>query len=61
MSNFISAVKIYAADEDGVTAIEYGLIAAVIGVVMAASAKDVGAKVKAAFDYISGQMGTIGS
>ena len=61
MSNFISAVKAFAADENGVTAIEYGLIAAVIGVVMAASAKTVGEKVKAAFDYISGQMGTIGS
>jgi pilus assembly protein Flp/PilA len=61
MSNFISAVKTFAADENGVTAIEYGLIAAVIGVVMAGSAKTVGEKVKAAFDYIAGQMNTIGS
>ena len=61
MSNFISAVKTFAVDENGVTAIEYGLIAAVIGVVMAASAKTVGGKVKDAFDYISNQMGTIGS
>lgn len=58
MSNFISAVKAFAADENGVTAIEYGLIAAVIGVVMAASATTVGQKVKAAFDYIADKMVT---
>ena len=32
MNKFISAVKAFAADEDGVTAIEYALIAALIGV-----------------------------
>ena len=56
MNKFISAVKAFAADENGVTAIEYGLIAALIGVVMAASAKDVGEKVKQAFDYINTKM-----
>jgi pilus assembly protein Flp/PilA len=58
MSNFISAVKTFAADENGVTAIEYGLIAALIGVVMAGSATTVGQKVKATFDYIAGQLVT---
>lgn len=61
MSNFVSAVKTFVADENGVTAIEYGLIAAVIGVVMAASAKTVGEKVRDAFVYISDKMGTIGA
>jgi pilus assembly protein Flp/PilA len=42
MSNFISAIKTFAADENGVTAIEYGLIAALIGVVIVAAATDVG-------------------
>ena len=32
MNKFISAVKAFAADEDGVTAIEYALIAALIGI-----------------------------
>jgi pilus assembly protein Flp/PilA len=32
MSKFISAVKTFVKDEQGVTAIEYSLIAAVIGV-----------------------------
>jgi pilus assembly protein Flp/PilA len=52
MSNFISAVKTFAADENGVTAIEYGLIAALIGVAMAAAAGEVGTKVKTAFEKI---------
>jgi pilus assembly protein Flp/PilA len=56
MSNFISAVKTFAADENGVTAIEYGLIAALIGVVIAGSATTVGSKVKATFDYIATQL-----
>lgn len=53
MSNFISAVKAFAADENGVTAIEYGLIAALIGVAMAAAATDVGTKVKSAFEKVA--------
>jgi pilus assembly protein Flp/PilA len=52
MSNFISAVKTFAADENGVTAIEYGLIAALIGVAMAAAATEVGTKVKQAFEKV---------
>ena len=58
MSNFISAAKTFAADENGVTAIEYGLIAALIGVAMATSASSVGDKVKAVFDYVAGKMVT---
>ena len=58
MSNFISAVKTFAADENGVTDIEYGLIAALIGVAMAASATTVGDKLKATFTYIAGQIVT---
>lgn len=52
MSNFISAVKTFAADENGVTAIEYGLIAALIGVAMAAAAAGLGDKVKQAFEHV---------
>jgi pilus assembly protein Flp/PilA len=58
MSNFISAIKTFAADENGVTAIEYGLIAALIGVAMASSATTVGEKVKAVFTYVAGQLVT---
>jgi pilus assembly protein Flp/PilA len=53
MSNFISAVKTFAADENGVTAIEYGLIAALIGVVAAAGATVLGKTLEGAFKSIS--------
>lgn len=52
MSTITSAIKAFIADEDGVTAIEYGLIAALIGVVMAGVAGEVGEKIKEAFEYI---------
>jgi pilus assembly protein Flp/PilA len=56
MSNFTSAFKAFVADENGVTAIEYGLIAALIGVVIAANAKDVGLKLEALFGTISSKL-----
>lgn len=52
MSKITSAIKAFVADEDGVTAIEYGLIAALIGVVMASVAGEVGEKIRDAFVYI---------
>ncbi len=52
MSTITSAIKAFIADEDGVTAIEYGLIAALIGVVMASVAGEVGQRIKEAFEYI---------
>ena len=53
MSNFISAVKTFAADENGVTAIEYGLIAALIGVAVAGTAKTLGTDLSGVFTSIS--------
>jgi len=52
MSKFVSAVQTFVADEDGVTAIEYGLIAALIGVAIAAAATDVGTQLKTLFGEI---------
>jgi pilus assembly protein Flp/PilA len=52
MSKFTSAVKAFAADENGVTAIEYGLIAALIGVAIATVADDVGDRVTLVFTKI---------
>jgi pilus assembly protein Flp/PilA len=59
MSTITSAIKTFIADEDGVTAIEYGLIAALIGVVMASVAGDVGTKIKDAFTYIKDQFADV--
>jgi pilus assembly protein Flp/PilA len=53
MSNFISAVKTFAADENGVTAIEYGLIAALIGVAVAGTAKTLGTNLSDLFTTVS--------
>ena len=52
MSTITSAINAFIADEDGVTAIEYGLIAALIGVAMASVAGEVGDKLKDAFEFI---------
>jgi len=52
MSKFVSAVKTFVADENGVTAIEYGLIAALIGVAIATAATGVGDQLKTLFTDI---------
>lgn len=51
--NYLNALKQFARDEDGVTAIEYGLIAALIGVAIATAATLIGADIKTAFEYIA--------
>jgi pilus assembly protein Flp/PilA len=43
-------------DEDGVTAIEYGLIAALIAVVIIGGATAVGLNVNALFDFVAGKV-----
>ncbi|QJD99864.1 Flp family type IVb pilin [Massilia forsythiae] len=53
MSNVISAFKAFVADENGVTAIEYGLIAALVGIAVAATAKVLGADISNVFGKIS--------
>jgi pilus assembly protein Flp/PilA len=53
MKRFKSAVQAFVADEDGVTAIEYGLIAALIGVAMATTASVLGVNISKAFEYVS--------
>jgi pilus assembly protein Flp/PilA len=53
MKNLFLRVKQFGRDEDGVTAIEYGLIAALIAVVIIASVKLVGTKLDAVFTAIA--------
>jgi pilus assembly protein Flp/PilA len=52
MSTFTTAVKTFMADENGVTAIEYGLIAALVGVGIAVAAQALGTNLSALFDNI---------
>lgn len=52
MSKFASAVKTFVADENGVTALEYGMIAALIGAVIAGTVKVLGTSINTAFTTI---------
>lgn len=52
MKTFFSAVQAFVADEDGVTAIEYGLIAALVGVAMVAAATTLGEEINATFTAV---------
>ena len=56
MSKFFSAVRTFIADEEGVTALEYGMIAALIAVVILASVELLGKGVNNAFDTIAKKM-----
>jgi pilus assembly protein Flp/PilA len=56
MSKFTAAVKAFIADENGVTAIEYGLIAALIGVVIAGTAKTLGTNLNTLFTDVSNKL-----
>jgi pilus assembly protein Flp/PilA len=50
----LEVLKQFVQEEDGVTAIEYGLIAALIGVAIIAGATVLGTNLNALFTYISG-------
>jgi pilus assembly protein Flp/PilA len=56
MKTIFTAVQAFIADEDGVTAIEYGLIAALIGVAMAATARALGSEINATFNSVVTKM-----
>lgn len=59
MSKIISAVKTFVADENGVTAIEYGLIAALVGVAIVTAATALGTTLKATFNSVVSSLGGI--
>jgi pilus assembly protein Flp/PilA len=56
MNKPTSAVRDFLADENGVTAIEYGLIASLIGVAMVTAATALGGKISDAFNYVVTQI-----
>ena len=53
MNKFASAVKTFVADENGVTAIEYGLIAALVGVAIVGAAKLLGQQLNDTFAAVT--------
>ena len=56
LNKFAQRVQQFLHDEEGVTAIEYGLIAALIAVVIIASVTLVGTQLTAVFTAISGAL-----
>jgi len=53
MSNFVKGIKAFWQEEDGVTAIEYGLIAALIAVAIIAAATLVGGSLDTKFREVN--------
>jgi pilus assembly protein Flp/PilA len=56
MQKIINQAKRFVRDEDGVTAIEYGLIAALIAVVIIGAVTTVGTELKAVFTTIGNDL-----
>ncbi|GLC91567.1 hypothetical protein Tamer19_09750 [Cupriavidus sp. TA19] len=56
MQTLTQTLKQFARDEDGVTAIEYGLIAALIAVVIIATVRVVGTNLSTVFSFIGAQL-----
>ncbi|WP_305074178.1 Flp family type IVb pilin [Propionivibrio sp.] len=56
MRNLMNSMKSFWQDEEGVTAIEYGLIAALIAVFIIASLQLVGGSLDGVFTFISGKL-----
>jgi len=53
MKTLVNSVKKFVCDEDGVTAIEYGLIAALVAVVIITAVTLMGTKVAATFNSVA--------
>jgi pilus assembly protein Flp/PilA len=54
----VNAIKQFIRDEEGVTAIEYGLIAALIAVVIIAAVRLVGTNLTAVFTRVATELST---
>ena len=62
MKTILTAVQAFIADEDGVTAIEYGLIAALVGVAMASAAQLLGTEISTTFTKVINSLkGAVGT
>lgn len=58
MSSLVKQARAFWRDDEGVTAIEYGLIAALIAVVIILAVTAVGGGLENIFNYIAGQLTT---
>jgi pilus assembly protein Flp/PilA len=58
MEKFMQGVNRFIRDEEGVTAIEYGLLAALIAVMIIAGATVIGQQLDLTFGFIGGELET---
>jgi pilus assembly protein Flp/PilA len=58
MSKIISAVRSFIADEEGVTALEYGMIAALIAAVIVGAVTTLGSSLNGTFETIAEAVGS---
>jgi pilus assembly protein Flp/PilA len=58
MDRLVQYVKQFLSEEEGVTAIEYGLIAALIAVAIIGGVQLVGGNLQSAFTFIAGKITT---
>ncbi|MEM5434311.1 Flp family type IVb pilin [Paraburkholderia diazotrophica] len=56
MQKTLDLIRAFARDEDGVTAIEYGLLASLIACGIILAATSLGQQISSTFDYISGKL-----
>ncbi|TXC85504.1 Flp family type IVb pilin [Paraburkholderia azotifigens] len=56
MQKTLGLIRAFVREEDGVTAIEYGLLAALIAVAIIAGAQLVGTNLNGLFNYIAGKV-----
>lgn len=61
MKKIYSGIQRFIRDEEGVTAIEYALIAALIAVVIIGAVRSVGTNVQSTFNTIATELTTAGS
>ena len=60
MRTFLNNLRVLANDERGVTALEYGLIAGLIAVVIVGSVTALGTTLSATFNIIQGKLAGVG-
>ena len=58
MKNLVAGVKRFITEEEGVTAIEYGLIASLIAVVIITAVGLVGTNLNNVFNFVAGKLVT---
>ncbi|WP_066333644.1 Flp family type IVb pilin [Azohydromonas lata] len=57
--NFINSIKRFVRDEDGISTVEYGLVLALVGVVVAAGLKTLGGNINGGIEALAETVSTL--